>query len=75
MDVSLRRREGVDDAEQGGTLVRMRLIAALILLAFALAPAAEAAPKWLKRAVEYSIYAAPVVTSILATHEGHLCRA
>lgn len=24
MDVSLRRREGVDDAEQGGTLVRRR---------------------------------------------------
>lgn len=34
----------------------------------------EAAPKWLKRTVEYAVYAAPVVTSVLATHYAHGCR-
>ena len=48
----------------------------LTLLAGALflALPAHAAPKWLKRTVQVAIYAAPVATSLWATHEGHLCR-
>jgi hypothetical protein len=29
----------------------------------------------IKKVVEYSIYAAPIATSLLATHEGSVCRA
>jgi len=50
----------------------MRRLLILLLLAFPLH--VQAAPKWLKRSVQVAVYAAPIATSLWATHEGSLCR-
>lgn len=53
----------------------MRALAMIAVLF--VGPSLEAKPHVktiLRKTLEYSIYAAPLVTSALATHEGHLCR-
>lgn len=50
--------------------ILLRLLLAILLFSVP----ADAAPKWLKRTVEYAVYAAPVVTAALATNAGHVCR-
>lgn len=55
----------------------MKHLSVLAIL-FLLASPSFAKPKFktvVRKVVEYSIYAAPVVTSLLATHEGSVCRA
>jgi hypothetical protein len=56
----------------------MKKLSLLLAVGLLLATSAEAAPGWVKKVAkktfEYGVYAAPVVTAILATNAGHVCR-
>lgn len=54
----------------------MKIMLSLVALLL-LGGTSDAAPRFktiLRKTIEYSIYAAPIATSLLATHEGRACR-